>query len=521
VRAGGPARAMVASSQRLASQTGRRILEEGGTAADACVAMDAVLHVTEPTSTGLGGDAFALYFDAASGRVTALNGSGRAPNALTLDRLRAAQPAPAHGLWITVPGCCAAWIDLIERHGTKPMAQLLAPAIALADEGFEVGAVTAAVWARGLGQLQSDELKLDGRAPRAGERFRNPGLARTLRRVSTNGAKGFYEGETADAILTGVRQAGGVMTLEDLAAHASSWDEPISVAYRNVLIWECPPNSQGIVALLALAVLDGFSLGAPDDAQRWHLLIEAMRLGFADARWWVSDPRATEVPTDALLSAAYVAELTAMVDPERATLDVRYGTPDRRSGTVYHCAVDRFGNACSMASSHFLGFGTGVVPEGCGFVLHNRALGFSLDPSHPNVVAPGKRPYHTVAPAMLTRDDGSLWGPLGVMGGFMQPQGHVQLVTALVDDNAHPQDALDRPRFCIDSGEAGGVVQLEEGAPDGVVEGLRARGHPINPGVPSFGRAMFGRGQVILRERDGTLVGGSDRRADGCALDAK
>ena len=520
VRAGVPARAMVASSQRLASQTGKRILEEGGTAADACVAMDAVLHVTEPTSTGLGGDAFVLYFDAASGRITALNGSGRAPNALTLDRLRGAQQAPAHGLSITVPGCCAAWFDLVERYGTKPMAKLLAPAIAIAEEGFEVGPVTAAVWARGLVQLQSDELKLDGRAPRAGERFRNPGLARTLRRVSTSGTRGFYEGETADAILAAVREAGGVMTLGDLVAHKSSWDEAISVPYRGARIWECPPNSQGIAALLALSVLDGLSLGAPDDAQRWHLLIEAMRLGFADARWWVSDPRATEVPTHGLLSDKYVAERRAMVDPARATLDARHGAPDRRGGTVYHCAVDRHGNACSMASSHFMGFGTGVVPAGCGFVLHNRALGFSLDPSHPNVVAPGKRPYHTVAPAMLTRGDGSLWGPLGVMGGFMQPQGHVQVVTALVDDKAQPQDALDRPRFYIDSGEAGGVVQLEEGVSDGVVEGLRVRGHPINPGVPSFGRAMFGRGQVILRERDGTLVGGSDRRADGCALDA-
>ena len=519
VRAAGPARAMVASSQRLASQTGKRILEEGGTAADACVAMDAVLHVTEPTSTGLGGDAFALYFEAASGRLTALNGSGRAPNALTLERLRAAQSAPAHGLWVTVPGCCAAWFDLAGRYGTKPMAQLLAPAIALAEEGFEVGAVTAAVWERGLAQLQSDELKLDGRAPRAGERFRNPGLARTLRRLSTSGSAELYEGETANAIVTAVRQAGGVMAVGDLAAHTSSWHEPLSMAYRGARLWECPPNSQGIAALLALGVLEEFSVGAPDDAQRWHLVIEAMRVGFADARWWVSDSRISEVPLSALLSSSYVAERRKMIDPARATLDARHGAPDRRGGTVYHCAVDDQGNACSMASSHFMGFGTGVVPAGCGFVLHNRALGFSLDPSHPNVVAPGKRPYHTVAPAMLTRDDGSLWGPLGVMGGFMQPQGHVQLVTALVDDKAHPQDALDRPRFCIDSGEAGGVVQLEEGVPDGVVEGLRARGHPINPGVPSFGRAMFGRGQVILRERDGTLVGGSDRRADGCALD--
>jgi gamma-glutamyltranspeptidase/glutathione hydrolase len=518
VRAGGGARAMVASSQRYASEAGIRVLEEGGTAADACVAMDAVLHVTEPASTGLGGDAFALYYEAASGRISALNASGRAPNALTLDRVLAEHPSPMHGLWVTVPGCCAGWFDLIERHGTMRMARLLAPAIALAEDGFEVGAVAAAVWGRGLPQLQSDALKIDGRAPRAGERFRNPDLARTLRRLSSRGPADFYEEETATILVAAVRQAGGVLELEDLEAHKSTWDEPVSVAYRDARLWECPPNSQGIAALLALGVLDGFSLGAPDDAQRWHLMIEAMRVAFADVRHWVSDPASSKMLTPSLLAKAYLEKRRALIDVDRATLDVQHGTPQRRGGTVYHCAVDAHGNACSMASSHFMGFGTGIVPAGCGFVLHNRGVGFSLDPSHPNVVAPGKRPYHTVAPAMLTRPDGSLWGPVGVMGGFMQPQGHVQVVTALVDDSASPQDALDRARFCIDSGEAGGVVQLEEGVPASVIDGLSARGHSINSDVPSFGRAMFGRGQVILRAGDGTLTGGSDRRADGCAL---
>jgi gamma-glutamyltranspeptidase / glutathione hydrolase len=509
---------MVASSQRLASEAGVRVLEDGGTAADACVAMDAVLHVTEPTSTGLGGDAFALYFEAASRRVTALNASGRAPNALTLERVLAAHPTPSHGLWVTVPGCCQGWFDLIERHGAMAMPRLLEPAIALAQNGFPVGRVTAAVWARGLEQLQSDELKIDGRAPTEAERFRNPGLARVLRAISRGGPAAFYGGEIGAAIVDAVRRAEGVLSTDDLAIHTSSWDDPVSVRYRKAHLWECPPNCQGIAALLALGILDGLSLGDRDDAQRWHLLIEAMRVAFADARRWVSDPRAAEVSASALLAGEYLAERRALVNPHRATLDVRHGTPTHRGGTVYHCAVDRHGNACSMASSHFMGFGTGVVPEGCGFVLHNRALGFSLDSSHPNVVAPGKRPYHTIAPALLTLDDGSLWGPLGVMGGFMQPQGHVQVATALIDDGAQPQAAVDRPRFCIDSGEAGGVVQLEEGVPDAVIEGLRARSHRIISGVPSFGRAMFGRGQVILRAADGRLSGGSDRRADGCAM---
>ena len=508
---------MVASSQRLATEAGARVLAEGGTAADACVAMDAVLHVTEPTSTGLGGDAFALYYEAASARVTALNASGRAPNALTLERVVAAQPTPSHGLWVTVPGCCQGWFDLVKRHGTMPMARLLEPAITLAEDGFEVGAVTAAVWARGLPQLQSDELTIDGRAPRAGERFRNPGLARVLRAISAGGPAAFYGGEIGRAVVEAVRRAGGMLSTDDLAAHTSTWDEPVSVRYRRARLWECPPNCQGIAALLALGVLDGLSLGGRDDVQCWHLLIEAMRVAFADARRWVSDPRVSAVAPKALLAREYLAERRTLIDQDRATLDMKHGSPVHRGGTVYHCAVDRHGNACSMASSHFMGFGTGVVPDGCGFVLHNRGLGFSLDPSHPNVVAPGKRPYHTVAPALLTHGDGSLWGPLGVMGGFMQPQGHVQVATALIDDGADPQAALDRPRFCIDSGDAGGVVQLEDGVPNDVIEGLIARGHQVIPEVPSFGRAMFGRGQVILRAKDGTLSGGSDRRADGCA----
>jgi gamma-glutamyltranspeptidase/glutathione hydrolase len=516
-------RALVASSQRLASEAGVQVLNEGGTAADACVAMDAVLHVTEPTSTGLGGDAFALYFEAATGRVTALNASGRAPDALTLGQLRAAGPhgpPPSHGLWITVPGCCAGWFDLAARHGSMPVARLLAPAIRLADEGFPVGPVTAAVWGRGLAQLRSRELTIGGRAPQAGETFRNPGLARTLRRIGEDGRQAFYRGEIAAAIVRAVQGAGGVMTRADLAAHASGWDEPISTTYRGVRVWQCPPNGQGVAALLALNVLEGFGLGAPDDPGRWHLLIESLRLAFADARWWVGDPRLVAPPVDALLSKAYAAERRALVDPARATLDPRRGAPAARTGTVYHCAVDARGNACSMVSSHFMGFGTGVVPEGLGFVLHNRGLGFALDPAHPNAAAPGKRPYHTITPGLLTRADGTLWGPFGVMGGFMQPQGHVQVVTALVDDGADPQAALDRPRFSLDVGEAGGVVQLEEGVPEGVVAGLRARGHELVAGVPSFGRALFGRGQVILREPGGALTGGSDRRADGCAMAA-
>lgn len=513
------ARGMVASSQRLASEAGAAVLREGGTAADACVAMDAVLHVTEPTSTGLGGDAFALHYEGATGRVTSLNASGRAPAALSPDLLRDTKLPPSHGLWVTVPGCCSGWAELARRHGTMPLARLLAPAIRLAEEGFAVGAVTAAIWGRGVSQLQSDELTIGGRAPEAGETFRNPGLGRVLRAIAEGGADAFYRGAIAERIATAVRDAGGVMTPADLASHASTWDEPISATYRGARVWECPPNCQGIVALLALGVLENFELGGdPDDPRRWHLEIEALRLAFADARWWVSDPATNPAPLTDLLSKEYAAERRRLLDEGGATLDPRRGSPTRRGGTVYHCAVDERGNACSMVSSHFIGFGTGVVPRGLGFVLHNRALGFSLDPENPNSIAPGKRPYNTITPALLTDDDGRLRGPLGVMGGYMQPQGHVQLVTALVDDRVGPQEALDRPRFYIDAGAAGGGVKLERGTPERIVAGLRALGHPVEADVPSWGRAMFGRGQIILRAGRGELVGGSDGRADGCAI---
>lgn len=506
---------MAASSQRLASEIGARILGSGGTAADACVAMDAALHVTEPTSTGLGGDLFALYYDAATRTVSALDASGRAPAALTLDVLSSAPPLH-DGRWVTVPGCCAGWADLAERHGSMPLGELLVPAIALAEGGFPVGTITAAVWTRGLPQLRSTELTVDGRAPRAGETFRNPGLARVLRRIASEGPASFYEGEIARAIVAAVQGAGGVMTERDLAAHRSTWDEPLSVQYRGARVWNCAPNSQGLVALLALGMLEGFSPAGNDDPERWHLAIEALRIAFADARWWVSDPALSDIPLRGLLGEEYLAQRRALIDPHHAALDVRRGSPVNRGGTVYHCAVDARGNACSIASSHFMGFGTGIVPPGLGFVLHNRASGFSLDPAHPNVVAPGKRPYHTIAPALLTHRDGTLLGPVGVMGGFMQPQGQLQVAMALLDDGDTPQAALDRPRFCIDSGLAGGSVQLEEGVPANVVERLRALGHPLEANVPSYARALFGRGQVILRDAVGGLEGGSDRRADGC-----
>jgi gamma-glutamyltranspeptidase/glutathione hydrolase len=527
-------RGMIATSQPLASQTGLSILMQGGNAADAAVAAAAALNVTEPASTGIGGDCFALYYDARTQAVSALNGSGRAPAGLSLELIVRqgldldGELPPSHPYNVTVPGACAGWCDLIERHGSLPLSEILAPAIRLADDGFPVAPLTAYYWSRATKVLAAAPgglaLTVDGRAPRAGEIFRNPGLARTLRAVAEGGREAFYRGQIAESIASAVQAAGGVLSLDDLAAHCSTWDEPISTTYRGLRIWECPPNGQGLTALLALNVLEGFDLGGLDPlgAERWHLMVEALRLAFADTRWHVADPRFVGVPTAGLLSKAYAAERRAIIDPRRATLDTRQGTPHAHSDTVYLCAVDGQGNACSFINSNYMSFGTGIVCQSAGgslgFALQNRGHNFSLDPSHPNALAPGKRPYHTIIPGLITRADGSLFGPFGVMGGFMQPQGHVQVAVGLIDDELDPQAALDRPRFRITPAAAGGAVALESGLPVELVEGLAALGHRLAAGVDGYDRGLFGRGQIIRREPDGVLWAGSDPRADGCAM---
>jgi len=523
-------RGMVAASQPLAVSAGLETLARGGSAADAAIATAAALNVTEPTSTGIGGDAFALYYEAASRRVYALNASGGAPRALTLERAQQAARAdgtlpPFHPYTITVPGACSGWQALVERFGRLPLSEVLAPAIRLAEEGFPVAPLTAHFWARGAARQLAEapngrELTIEGRAPRPGEIFRNPGLARTLKAVAQGGAEAFYRGEIAQTIAEVVQQAGGCLTLEDLASHTAEWVQPVSTLYRGCRVWECPPNGQGLAALLALNVLEGFDLAAlpPLSAERLHLMAEAMRLAFADTRWYAADPRYSPAPLEALLSKEYAAHRRRLLHPEHAVLDQQRGAPVAGSDTVYLCAVDGEGNACSFINSNYMGFGTGIVPKGWGFTLQNRGHNFSLQPGHPNALAPGKRPYHTIIPGMLTRTNGTLWGPFGVMGGFMQPQGHVQVVVGLVDDHLDPQAALDRPRFCITTGAAGGALALEEGIPLPVMARLAEMGHPVRP-VSGMGRAIFGRGQIILRRAsDGVLTGGSDPRADGCAM---
>jgi gamma-glutamyltranspeptidase/glutathione hydrolase len=534
---------MVATSERSATDAGLAVLRAGGNAADAAVATAAALHVSEPMMTGLGGDCFALFYSARTGRVTALNGSGRAPAGLTIDVARShglTDIPQSHGDAVTVPGTCAGLVDLIERHGRLPLARVLEPAIRLAEEGFVVGPHDAEAWEHGVKTLLSapgrgGNLLVGGHAPAAGETFRNAPLARLLRAIASGGKDAFYRGAVAETIARTVKAAGGVMEASDLAAHASTWDEPISIEYRGHRVWECPPNGQGLTPLLALGFLEGYDLRAMDPLgpERLHLVTEALRLAFADARSFVADPRATRVPVAELLSKDYAARRRALIG-ERAARDVPHGSPLGPSDTAYLCVVDGEGNACSFIDSVFAFFGSGLVPgaqdgEGLGFVLQNRGSSFSLDPAHPNALAPGKRPFHTIIPGLITRADGSLYGPFGVMGGYMQPQGQVQVVTALLDDGATPQAAVDRPRLCVlptkpsftwPSDGSAVRLALEEGIPPATVDALRARGHEVVANVSGAKRLMFGRGQVIRRTAAGALEGGSDPRADGYAGEA-
>lgn len=517
---------MVASSQPLASMAGLRILQQGGNAADAAVAVAAALNVTEPTSTGIGGDCFCIFYDAKSGRVKGLNGSGRAPAGLSIEYLadQGITELPRFSVHtVTVPGAAAGWADAIDRFGTMTIHQVLAPAIELGEKGFPMSPITARAWDRGIPQLRngphSNELLIGGKAPRAGEIMRNPNLALTFRELAEHGKAGFYEGRVAEEIVKVLGDMGGTMSLGDLKSHRTTYPDPVSTNYKGLDVWEMPPNGQGITALIALNILEEISFtGVPHaSVKHLHTLIEAIRLAFADTRWYVADPDVVHVPVKELLSKEYAAERRKHLNPERASVDIQRGSPVTGSDTVYFCVVDGEGNACSFINSNYNGFGTGIIPRGCGFTLQNRGSGFSLDPEHPNRLEPGKRPYHTIIPGMTTLD-GGLYAPFGVMGGFMQPPGHVQVIVNLVDYGMNPQEALDAPRFCILDGTAGGKVSLEDEIGVQVMSQLAAMGHEVVP-CSGWARGIFGRGQIIHRNpATGVLTAGSDPRADGCAV---
>lgn len=509
-------RGVVATSQPLAASAGLAVLRRGGNAVDAALATAIALTVVQPTSNDIGSDLFAIVWDGE--RLHGLNGSGRSPAALTLDRLGGRMPERGW-LPVTVPGAPAAWRDLHERFGALPFADLFTDAVEYAERGYPVSPEVARAWAGAVAEhsaLRGPEFAewgrvftVSGRAPRAGERWRNPGAARALRLIAETHADAFYRGEIASALAAHAGGTGGLLTAADLAAHASTWVEPVSVTYRGHEVWELPPNGQGVAALLALGVLDGVDLAAMPLADRLHWQIEAMKLGFADTFAYVADPAAMAVPTAALLTPEYLASRRALLG-ERAALPGP-GEPVR-GGTVYLSTADTGGMMVSLIQSNYMGFGSYVALPGFGFGLHNRGVGFRLEPDHPNAVGPGKRPFHTIIPGFLTRG-GTPVGPFGVMGGHMQPQGHLQVISSTLDRGLDPQAALAEPRW---RWQAGRTVLVEEGlARPAVLEQLRSRGHEVRVEPEPAG---FGYGQAIWRLPDGGYVAGSEPRADGSAL---
>ena len=540
------AKGMVASSQPLATMAGVEILQKGGTAADAAVAVAAALNVTQPGSTGLGGDCFVLYYRASDKKILALNGSGRSPSKLTLNLVEKeghSKGLPVtHPHTVTVPGAPAAWYDVQDTLGNLTLAQVLAPAVKLAEEGYPVAPLTALWWQGGADNILSKhrfgkELMIEGRGPQPGEYVRLPNLAHSLRMLAEKGKEPFYEGEIAEGIVAAVQEEGGVMSIEDLAAHSSEWVEPISIDYRGFKVWECPPNGHGLAALIALNIaqcfdMNKFPAGSPE---RYHLLIECMRLAFADTAWHVADPHFYQPPLAELLSDEYAGERSKLIDLNAANTDVRRGTtgktralaqPDKTSpdaaraggDTVYFAVTDGEGNGCSFINSTFHHFGSGIVPERCGYSLQNRGLCFTFDSGHPNSLEPGKRPYNTIIPGLITNAaTNDLFAVFGVMGGMMQPQGHLQVATALLEDELDPQAALDRGRFQLEDGKASGAVLVEDSIDSSIIEGLKKKDQALRV-ISGLQRPVFGLGQIIYRTEHGVLWGGSDPRGDGCAI---
>ena len=514
---------MVATSQPVAASAGLRTLMEGGNAVDACVAMAAVLAVVEPVSTGLGGDLFALVWMNREKQVRALNGSGRAPAAASIDELRQAGVGriPPHSPYaVTVPGTVDGWHTLTQAYGSMTLAELLQPAIRYAEDGFAITAVISKLWEAAvpiLSQYPSgQELLIDGRAPREGDVMRLPGMAAMLRDVADGGPDAFYHGPLAARTAEFVQECGGWLAAEDMAAHTSTWDDPISASYRGVTCWQCPPNGSGMAVLMALNIAENFDIAGMgfQTADTYHHLIESMRLSYADALRYVADPRKVRLPLDQLLSKEYAQGRASMVNGEKALTEVLPGEFNLGSDTVYITAVDGEGNACSFINSVYEGFGTGLVVPGTAMALHNRGSLFSLDPDHLNALAPGKRPYHTIIPGMATRN-GELWLSYGVMGAFQQPQGQLQVLANLIDFGLDPQAALNALRFSIQLGRG---VAIEEGLPADTVQNLGRRGHNLVT-LGGYQRVIFGGGQVIQRDPDtGLLRGGSEPRKDGAAL---
>ena len=521
-------RGIVATSQPLASLAGLTMLREGGNAADAAVAAAATLAVTEPTSTGIGGDCFCLFYRADDQSVSAINSSGRSPAALNLDVVERGggwQRQGPHA--VTVPGSAMGWHDTVTQFGRMTLADVLQPAIEIAEQGFVMTPAIARGWA-GQAELLANQgpsghdLLLNGDAPRAGEVWTNQRLGRVLREVAEGGPDAFYRGRTAERIVEALSEHGGVMSLDDLAMHASTFDSPISTSYRRHRIWECPPNGQGITTLMALNILEGFEIGEYEarSPAALHLIIEALRLAFADARALVADTSQVDVPIEEMLSKSYAAKRRELICEDQTIELASSGFLPGKSDTVYLSAADGDGNACSFINSNYEGFGSCIVPRECGFSLQNRGAGFVVDdPDHPNALAGGKRPYHTIMPSMITRHDGSLFASYGVMGGWNQPQGQTQVAINLIDRGMDAQSAIDSPRVSMYEEPPNGRIYVEDTFGIEVLSELAQLGHPVLPASGAMRTGVVGKGQVIVRDPDsGVLWGGSDPRSDGCAV---
>ena len=526
-------RGMAATSHPLATQVAVDTLKRGGSAVDGAIAANAALGLMEPTGCGIGGDLFAIHWEAASGALTGLNASGRSPMALSRARLADICPGgrlPAHGpLSVSVPGAVDGWFELHGRFGCRPMADLLGPAIAYAEEGFPVTPVIADLWAADAAVLDrysgfAEVFLPAGRAPRAGEVFRNPRLADTYRLLAEGGREAFYRGDAARGIHRYMAEAGGFLSYDDLAAHRSEWVEPVSTDYRGYQVWELPPNGQGIAVLQMLNLLEDddlrtFGWGSP---AYLHRLIEAKKLAFEDRARFYADPAFAEVPVAELISKPYARRRRRLMDPDRASRTLPHGEPGVTKGgdTVYLTVADERGNMVSLIQSNFRGMGSGMTPAGLGFVLQDRGESFSLNPAHANVYAPGKRPFHTIIPAFVTRG-GEPYLSFGVMGADMQPQGQVQVLNNLIDFGMDIQTAGDAPRVRHDGSSdptggrmsGGGVVYLESGFPAEARQALAALGHRVETGGDGFGGY-----QAILRDgANGVYFGASESRKDGHA----
>ncbi|HET6250099.1 MAG TPA: gamma-glutamyltransferase family protein [Tepidisphaeraceae bacterium] len=514
------AKNIVATSQPLAAQAGLAILRAGGNAVDAAVATAAVMAIVEPGSNGLGADNFAMVWH--EGKLYGLNASGRSPKAATIDSLGNKRAMPTMG-WpaVTVPGAVSGWVALSKRFGKLPLAKVMEAAIHYAKDGFPVAPLTASRWAGAKSHYRQypDFLKVfvpNGHTPAAGEIFRNPDAARSLQLIADSSGEAYYRGELARQFVAHSSAAGGLFTADDLASHTADWVDPISIDYHGTRIYELPPNGQGLAALQALAILqhrDVRHLEA-DCPDVQHLGIEAMKLAFADAHQYIADPKFMTMKAEQLLDAKYIAQRAALVDPDRAG-DPKAGTP-KDGGTILLAAADQAGTMVTLIQSNYQGFGSGIVIPNTGIHLQNRGACFVLTPGHSNQFAGGKRPYHTIIPAFATRQsDKGTEQPLmafGVMGGFMQPQGHLQVAARIIDFHQNPQAALDAPRWQVTTAKH---ITIEPGFPQSVYDDLTRRGHEITRATTR--NIAFGSGQIILRMGD-CYAAGSDPRHDGQAV---